>query len=161
MEQQMKLFQEDRNLPFSMYIAQDKKVSWHCHKHMELNYCSEGHCTIKVNGESYDCQPGYFVIIHTMEDHSLILNSDCKLLGIQMDLSVLDAVFSPFYESQYLVPFIRGSGKYQRQIRVPKGSLLESILSEILVEYQKKQLGYEMYIKGDILRLFSCLVRTK
>ena len=44
---------------------------------------------------------------------------------------------------------------------MPKGSLLESILSEILVEYQKKQPGYEMYIKGDILRLFSCLVRTK
>ena len=95
-----------------------------------------------------------------MEDHTLIRNSDCKLLGVQMDLSVLDTAFSPFYESQYLVPFIRGSGKYQRRIRVPKGSLLESILSEILVEYQKKQPGYEMYIKGDILRLFSCLVRT-
>lgn len=161
MEQQMKMFQEDRNLPFSVYIAQDEKFSCHCHKHMELDYCSEGHCTIKVNGESYDCQPGDFVIIHTMEDHTLIRNSDCKLLGVQMDLSVLDTAFSPFYESQYLVPFIRGSGKYQRRIRVPKGSLLESILSEILVEYQKKQPGYEMYIKGDILRLFSCLVRTK
>ena len=62
----MKMFQEDRNLPFSVYIAQDEKFSWHCHKHMELDYCSEGHCTIKVNGESYDCQPGDFVIIHTI-----------------------------------------------------------------------------------------------
>ena len=42
MEQQMKMFQEDRNLPFSVYIAQDEKFSWHCHKHMELDYCSEG-----------------------------------------------------------------------------------------------------------------------
>ncbi len=25
MEQQMKMFQEDRNLPFSVYIAQDEK----------------------------------------------------------------------------------------------------------------------------------------
>lgn len=31
MEQQMKMFQEDRNLPFSVYIAQDEKFSWHCH----------------------------------------------------------------------------------------------------------------------------------
>lgn len=30
MEQQMKMFQEDRNLPFSVYIAQDEEISWHC-----------------------------------------------------------------------------------------------------------------------------------
>lgn len=122
MEQQMKMFQEDRNLPFSVYIAQDEKFSWHCHKHMELDYCSEGHCTIKVNGESYDCQPGDFVIIHTMEDHTLIRNSDCKLLGVQMDLSVLDTAFSPFMNLNTLCRLsgaagsIRGESACQRDL---------------------------------------------
>lgn len=161
MEQQVKLFQKDGDLPFTVYLYNlDIPSQWHCHKHLELDYCIEGSCSIKVNSESYECQSGDFVIIHTMEGHSLIKAPDCKLLGVQMDLSVLDVPNSVFYESQYLLPFIRGKVNYQQRIRTQKGSMLESILTEILIEYQKKQLGYEMYIRGNILRLFAYLIRT-
>lgn len=142
MEQQVKLFQKDGDLPFSVYLyEEDIPGTWHCHKYLELNYCIEGSCLIKVNGESYECQSGDFVIIHTMEGHSLSRAPGCKLLGVQIDLSVLDVPNSVFYESQYLLPFIRGKVSYQQRIRTQKGSMLESILSEILIEYQKKQLG--------------------
>lgn len=162
MEQQTKLFQKDGDLPFSVYLyEEDIPGSWHCHKYLELNYCIEGSCLIKVNGESYECRSGDFVIIHTMEGHSLTRTPDCKILGVQMDLSVLDVPNSVFYESQYLLPFIRGKVSYQQRIRTQKGSMLESILSEILIEYQRKSLGYEMYIRGDILRLFAYLIRTE
>lgn len=161
MEQEIRLFQKDRDLPFSIYLYDfDISAEWHCHKHLELDYCIEGTCSVKVNGEDYELNPGDLIIIHTMEGHSLIPGLGCKVLGVQIDLSVFEDFNNFFYESQYLLPFIRGKATYQQCIRAEKGSILENILSEILIEYQKKLVGYEMYIRGNILRLFAYLIRT-
>ena len=101
----MELFQVDRNLPFPCISRRMRNFPGTATSTWSWTIAARAIVSLRSTGESWRCRSGDFVIIHTMEDHTII-GSDL-LLGVQMDLSVLDTAFSPFYESQYLVPFIR------------------------------------------------------
>lgn len=162
MKEQIDFFEAKDYLPFSIFLFDQLASDWHFHKFLELLYCIHGRYDIMVNGHNYECECGDFVIIHTMEPHlTRPVDKGCQLLCVQFDLSVLDNNFSSVYESQFLLPFIRGMASYKQHIRTQRGTMLESILSELLIEYQQKKPGYEMCIRGNFLRLFTYLIRNK
>lgn len=162
MKEQETFFEAEKNLPFSIFLYSQTPSEWHCHKFIELLYCIRGRYDIMVNGETYPCESGDFVIIHTMEPHlTRPVDDKGELLCVQFDLSVMDNTYSTLYESQFLLPFIRGKVPFKKYIRTQRGTMLESILSEILIEYQNKKPGYQMCIRGNFFRLFTYLIRNQ
>jgi len=163
MKEEQKFFEAESNIPFSIFIYDQPNCDWHYHKYFEFLYCTKGMYTVMIGTNKYVCEPGDFMIIHSMDPHFTHPAEDngaSQLLCVQLDISVLDSNYISYYESQFLLPFIRKEARYSQQIRTQRGTLLESILSEVLYEYKAKNKGYEMCIKGNIFRLFSYLIRS-
>ena len=163
MKEEQNFFEAESRIPFSVFIYEQPTCDWHYHKYFEFLYCTKGRYTVVIGANRYECEPGDFLIIHSMDPHfthPVEKSGESQLLCVQLDTSVLDTDYSSYYESQFLLPFIRKEARYNQYVRTQRGSLLESILSEILLEYKSKKKGYEMCVKGNILRLFSYLIRN-
>ena len=160
-EEKLEFFEAEGNLPFSVFL-QNNASEWHYHRYLELIYCVEGLSIIMVGQQCLECMKGDFIIVHTMEPHlTRPASTNSQLLCVQIDLSIMDNTYGSFYESQFFLSFIKGEAPYKQHIRTQRGTLLESILSELLIEYQQKKQGYEMCIRGNFLRLFIYLIRNK
>ena len=130
-------------------------IKWH--EQLEILYILEGELVCFCDFRHYICRAGDIVIVNPCETHDFAfvgtparyhcLMIDPRLWGGHSDTSI----------RKYLEPLTARKLRFHNVIR--DNASVRSILDDLITEYTEEQPGYELAVKGNLLRLLAHLFR--
>jgi AraC-like DNA-binding protein len=149
------------NLPFSAFIsAGSRNIKYHRHNHIELLYLIDGNSTALIQQETFSLKASDFLIVHSGEGHSFIMDN-CRFLVIQFMPSVINPDYASLYENKYLLPFLQKQSSYPKHITLSGENKIVEMFTEILGDFNTKKPGYELNIKGNLYKIFAWLINNE
>ncbi len=133
-------------------------VSWH--EQLEILYVLEGSIVCVSSFERHICRAGEVAIINPCEAHFVESNGesaryhclmiDTKLLGGRDDIIL----------QKYLQPFISQTVRFPTVLTENRDKVFaQSVIDELIEEYHRGGAGFELAVKGNLLRLLSRFFR--
>ena len=154
-----------QNEAFPIRILTDREsrtpdpVTWH--EQIEILRIKEGNLICECDFVHYICQPGDIIIINPCEAHAVFpfekparfdcLMIDPRLCGGRDDINV----------RRFLDPYTERRVRFSTTISPDTEQKLHPIIDELILEYTQAAPGYELAVKGNLLRLLSLLFRTQ
>ena len=160
MEKENKFLTDRNDLPFIAYLF-DGYATLHWHTYIEILYMIEGQMIVNIKNKEFQAQKGDFFIINSQDIHysKKYLDKSCLYLIIQFEPSIMNANYNSIFEIKYLLPFLKNEVDYKNCFALEENSELKVILNKVLEEFERKDIAYELEIKGDIYKIFSLLIR--
>ncbi|MBU3113281.1 AraC family transcriptional regulator [Clostridium lacusfryxellense] len=158
----------DPSFPIKTYIVDNLNLklaaNYHVHPEIEIIYMIKGSMTFRISGCDVVVNEGKILLINSMAVHASSLTSDpyvkMCLLQFKPDVIYSSGHFSEF---KYLAPFLQ-EGDLNYQIIDSKLSKdfqeLTKCLNEIVIEFTRKTIAYELSIKSIIYRILTILYRN-
>lgn len=120
-------------------------VKNHRHNCIEILYFTSGNGAVICNLKKYDVKPGSLIIVNENESHSILTDSYLECYCITIDTSIfLDVSENNIVFDTY----------------VSADEFVLSTLREMFFEYEKRNIGSEMMIKGSAYKLITHLIRN-
>jgi AraC-like DNA-binding protein len=153
----------NRSFPF-VVLDSPRKPFWfplHWHEQIEILYVLEGQLTVLINGKSRDGRQGDIFIVDTGLIHGFSDPSPESSVRIfQFGREIFDEPLTLVENQRMRKPVFGGtfqiSPTRNRSIYPP----VETILTDINREFQKKEQGYRFVIKSDLYKLVVLLLRN-
>ena len=130
-------------------------ISWH--EQLEILYVLEGQLICECDFRRYVCRAGDIIMINPCEAHAISFADaparyhcvmiDLRLCGCRDDRSIRDFI-DPIAARRVRFHNHLGNCPWAREI-----------LGDMIAEFCDKQAGYELAVRGDLLRLLSLLYR--
>ena len=130
-------------------------VTWH--EQIEILLILEGNLICECDFVHYLCRPGDIMIINPCEAHAVFpfeeparfhcLMIDPRLCGGRDDIHI----------RKYLDPYTERKIRFNNNLHIE--DRIRSIIEELIAEYNTQEKGYELSVKGNLLRLLSLLFR--
>lgn len=128
-------------------------VLWH--EQLEIIYVTEGELICESDFHHYVCQAGDIFVVNPCETHDFFsfeksaryhcLMIDLRLCGGRDDISV----------QKYVEPMTHRKIRFHHVIKEDEKA--KGIIREILEDYMEEKNGYELAVKGNVLRLLALL----
>lgn len=150
-------------LPFTAYIYEEQGSLLHWHTYIELLYIIDGVTDLLIGTNTYKAYPGDLYLINSNEIHKTKKSDSLKSfrhLVIQFEPSVIYPNLTSLFELKYLLAFLRSKTDSSIYINSLSNQEIHEIIEHILDEYENRKTGYEIEIKGSILRIFAWLIRN-
>ncbi len=138
-------------------ISENHSITWH--EQLEILYILEGNLICECDFRHYVCGEGDIVIINTCEAHAFgyfekparyhCIMIDPRLCGGRDDISV----------QKYLEPITNRRLRFNNVISGNEKA--RAIIEEMIEEIRAAAPGYELSVKGNLLRLLSLLFRSE
>lgn len=129
----------------------------HWHEEIELILILEGDFYMHCQQELVQAQKGDVVIINPNEIHHMQSDSPyTAYYCMVIDPLFIRSAFMDTIELEYLSPLWSSKFQFHHLCSTPK---ISEIMKDLIHTYQEKPLGYELYIKGCVLQIFSYLFR--
>ncbi|NJD03517.1 MAG: helix-turn-helix domain-containing protein [Ruminiclostridium sp.] len=158
-------------LPFFVrkYRTKTLNISLHRHEYTQINYVCHGKGKHFIKGNEFCIYKGDIFVIPPYVPHCIITSddSDMEIFEFEFEAGFVNQSFDSteniesFFDFAYLEPFLvcenyvkpclNLTGKVQLDV--------ESILSEVLIEYVEKPAGYKLLIKAELLKLLVLVGR--
>ena len=142
--------------PESDSASSPPRVLWH--EQLEIIYVIEGKITCIINFKKHICKAGDIAVINPCESHGIeyagekgvyhCLMIDLKLCGGLGDMLV----------HRYIDPII--SHKVRFPTVIEQDPAAENIINELIDAYNKKEEGFELTVKGNLLRFLGLLYKS-
>ena len=134
---------------------QPRRISWH--EQMEFLYVLEGSLVCECDFHEYRCRAGDVVVINPCEPHAVYYDScparyHCIMIDTRLCSSPDDAAMRRFID-----PITERRVRF-RHVLYGK-QVAAGILDELVRETGRSELGYELAVKGHLLRLIAHLYR--
>jgi len=127
------------------------------HENIEFLYCVSGTGSLRYNEKMYALKEGDLIIVNPCEAHAFssmegnaryhCLMIDLKLFGERDDVT----------QRKYIDRLANRSIRFRN--RIGANARVQAIVSELLEACREMQPGYELAIKGNLLRLLAYLFR--
>lgn len=133
----------------------------HSHEYIEVLYCTDGNFDIWLNGKYFSFASGDLVVINSHEIHTIRSQTEGSYMVIRFLPEIIHSAGNSVFEAKYITPFIINNSKHQRVFRkeeISKTCIPQQIF-DILDEYEKKQYGYELFIRTTICSIFLWILR--
>ncbi len=133
----------------------------HYHEFLELLYLIDGKMNVWLNDRLYPFEEGELIVINSNETHRLCsLAPESRYLVIKFTPKLLFTFQQTPKETQYILPFL---AQHSEQPRVYSKQFVESTnirnyLFDAVNEWKEKDIGYELALKGDVLKIIRCVV---
>lgn len=132
-------------------------LTWH--EALEILYIISGQAVVMCGGSVCICREGDVIVINPCELHNVYgYISPPVYHCIMIDPKLYDTN-ETVYSEKYTTPLKNGSIRFNSLIR--GDDHLCGIINELVTECENTETGYELTIKGDILRILSVLFRTQ
>ena len=133
----------------------------HYHDYIEILYSISTDSDIYINGRRYCFKTGDLAIINAKEDHEVYFDrSDAHYVVIKLLPEVLYTGEQTVFEMKYLLPFIIVDSKHERVINVDgDDNFIHDTVTNIMYEWNRREYGFELAIRADILRIFLWVLR--
>ena len=140
----------------------DWTATSHYHEYIELLYVLEGSYEAKVNGVIMKLEEHSMLIIQSWEPHATrTLGTEQCLLCIKFLPQVLYSSEQSVTELEYSVPYVFENLSHQRKFDADllKNTFIPGAFQEICEEKNRKQFGYELALRSQVLRIFLWIMR--
>ncbi len=138
-------------------ISENYSITWH--EQLEVLYILEGSLICECDFRHYVCGAGDIVIINTCEAHAFgffetparyhCIMIDPRLCGGRDDISV----------HKFLEPITSRRVRFNNVIH--ENEKARAILEELIADYNAANTGYELSVKGNLLRLLALLFKSE
>lgn len=133
----------------------------HFHEYLEMLYLLDGQMDIWLNDKHYPFCKGELIVINSNETHRLAsVTPVSKYIVIKFTPKLLYSAGQSAKETQYILPFL---AEHSEQPRVYKKEFVESsgippLILDAMAEWNKKDTGYELALKADVLKTIRHVV---
>ncbi len=162
-----KSFRIDGAQSFVHCIRINKNVSqewdmpyYHYHEYIEMLYFLEGEGFVYINGTKNFFSSGTFLIVNSKKAHALYFTKPSKYFCVKFMPHVLYESEQSFVDIKYVMPFISEEKNQHIFSRDEiKDTSIEALLTEMMDEWDAMDLGYDLVIRANILKIFSVIFR--
>lgn len=131
----------------------------HWHEQIEILYFVSGKAIVECNSIPFTAEAGQIIVINSNELHSAVcLENKLSYYCIIIDTSILKSCYLDSCNVKYITPIEQNLIIFKNNI-LNDTAVLES-LKNIFLEYENKEIGYELAIKSLIYRLLVILLRN-
>ena len=133
---------------------------YHNHDYIELLYALTPGAHVWINGACYPFDEGDLILINSQEAHTVSFPAPAKHICVKFSPHILYADEQALLEFKYVIPFL-SENRHQKQFRCGELENFDvgALMHEIIREWEARDVGYELVIRADILRLFSGILR--
>ena len=143
-------------MPYGDYVTRN----YHYHDYIELLYAIKANADIWINGECHKFTTGDFVVLNSMDLHDFAFTEESEYICVKFLPQILYSDEQAFFELKYVIPFLSDNSRqkifHNNEL---KNLNLHSLMSEMMSEWDKKDTGYELIIRSNILRIFAGIFR--
>lgn len=156
MERNLELYEKkilkDKEFPIQLLVnkwnSKGKYFGAHGHEQIELHYVVRGRTVIRLEQEEMDAGEGALVIANSNVLHEgYNRDGEMEVLVVIFDMEDFSREFAD--KNIIFCPMISGDAEISR------------IMLHIYEEYQRKEIGYQLVCKGELLKLVTYLARNK
>lgn len=139
-----------------------RKIAWHWHFALEIDYVEEGELEYKTPEDSIVLHKGEVVFFNSDVLHTVTAKSrNSKLYAHLFDRNLIAGMFGSIYERKYITPVLENIGSEMHVIRpdnVKRIHIVDTMfrLTDI---YEKKEEGYEFVIRSLLSELWYSLYK--
>lgn len=156
MERHLELYEKkilkDKEFPIQLLVnkcnSNVKYFGAHWHEQIELHYVVRGRTVIKLEQEEMDAGEGALVVVNS----NVLHEGYCRDGEMEVLVAIFDMEdFSREFADKNIIfcPIISDDSEISR------------IMFHIYEEYQRKEIGYQLVCKGELLKLVTYLARNK
>ena len=175
----VKIEDNKNNLPFLIIKMNKCNHNIHMHEFVQIVYMCKGKIKHVINNNAFDVSKGdifvippyvpHFFIDSPDEKYELIefeftpefINEKFSLLQERKNPETINMINSGFMDFAYLEPFLVAEHEVKPRLNLT-GSIqieVEKILNEILLEYERREIDFELMIKALLLKLLVIVGR--
>lgn len=162
MKQEEKTQHGTASFPCSVYeynapIAIAEKIYCHYHREAEFLYITEGHATLSINHRIYAISKGDFIIIPVSHLHMVVGDTihPFRFIACVFHPDFVASFGNDIIQQKYNHTILHWNFTYSPVIH--NDTVLKDLFFSILQQWKKKEDGYELKIKIDILTILSHL----
>lgn len=136
-------------------------TSEHYHNNVEIIYSIDANIEIRTEFEIFSLSDGDLIVISPGETHSQSVIGSGRYYSIKFLPSILFSSDQIFSEYKFFNRFLSLGDKkrlYRKKELDP--SDIDSVFIDIMREWSKKDPGYELMIRANILKILTSLVRS-
>jgi len=157
----------DEDFPVAVFTQSNQKVPIatppHYHDCLEILYVIKGSTLQMINGKRELLNQGSMTVLGTGDAHAIYgkPGEDSLLLIVQFKTDVLYPARAGIYESKYMLSFLREDNEkvLHPEDMANDGDKLRAMLMGMLHEFENRETGYEICIKGYLYQLIAFMVR--
>ena len=132
----------------------------HWHEQLELLCFIEGSAVVECNSNPVPVKAGELLVINSNELHAgYTLTEGALYYCIIIDISLLESSFTDSCEIKYIAPITRNLILFNNRIGADRE--IESCIQQIVTEFKKQEIAYELAIKSAIYHILTVLIRQK
>ena len=134
----------------------------HYHDYIELLYGLDCDASIWVSGVNYTMISGDLVVINSKKSHTVVSNQEnSSYIVIKFMPQILYAAEQSVFEFKYIIPFIADDDRYDKVFLKPEleSTDIPKIMNDIMLEWEKKDYGYEVALRTYVIRIVLWLIR--
>ena len=156
----------DAQFPVSLYtvthtVEYGPVLPCHWHEEYEILYIRRGNALLRIGDHTYTAAEGDFFFINGGELHSAFSENPggCCYDAVVFSLSFLNSSSNDACQQRYISRFMLK--QYQLPHRLEDGNALkvqlQALIGILLDKLEKKNPGYELFLKGILLMILSLL----
>lgn len=141
-----------------------KRYSPHYHDHIEMLFGIDGVATVIIGGKWYRLGKGDLVIINAKYAHDVICEEgECEYHVVKFLPEALYLQGRSLAGIRYLLPLWQKELDHDPVVEAEKmsGSGIDSLIREIMEEWQGRSRGFEAVIYADIMKIFVWMIRRR
>ncbi len=139
-------------------LKRGEKLEAHWHEHLQLYYFIAGRAFLRCGSKQFQVGPGHVTVINSNELHYMeSLSDDLRFYVIRIDLPFLFSNQTDLCQTKYLVPLSQNLLTFRNLIL--DDSRIVACISELIREYNSKEIGFELAVKSSVYRLIVLLLR--
>lgn len=156
----------DNHFPVKIYKIKEKfNQQKHAHDYIQLWYVLNGECRHLFNDKAYNLTKGNIFVLPPYVSHALISDEEAELIGLEFTENFISETVDKnksFLNYSYIEPFLVTVDKIKPCFSLEGGESkqIESLLEEILTEFQRKDKYHELFIKADVLKILAIILRA-
>lgn len=156
-------------IPFFVIRMNRCNLIMHRHEYIQIIYISKGRLKHKLNKNCFDVQKGNIFVIPPYVPHQFFneYNEEFEIIELEFSPEFINENFSldidtsTFMDFAYIEPFLVSENQIKPKLNLG-GSLqmnVESILEEIIREYEDGEEDFQLIIKALLLKLLVIVGR--
>lgn len=153
----------DPQFPLKIHQCRIERIgttafSSHWHEHMEFLYIVEGRARISCNADNFDVGPGDLIVVNCADlHHGVSLSDHLFYYAVIFDPDLLHSHRIDSAETKFITPIVRSRIRFANLIA--GDAAIKDSLDELIAEFQKKDVAYELSVKSCLFRLLAVMLR--
>ena len=133
---------------------------YHYHEYIEMLYFLEGEGCVYINETKNPFSEGTFIIVNSKKAHTLSFTKPSKYFCVKFMPQVLYESDQPFVDMKYVMPFISEEKNQHIFSREEiERTMIETLLTEMMDEWDAMDVGFDLVIRANILKIFTEIFR--